>query len=407
MQTASRIWNFFKIVTIALLVSVVFHSILSILFKLSYPWNTFLFEPSDRFNDWNNTLYVASTNDPYFSQGKAVSAYFPFTYWLIKQTAFGNCCNGLESYFVFSSIFMGTGLLSFWVIKLSPCLGENSYTFKYLFFLVIAISCSYPLIFSIDRGNLDIWIAGLSLIFVATYRHTLCAIGYFSLAIAIAMKGYPAAFLLLALADKKYYFTFGTIALSLMLTIFSMIHFDGGFSHNLAGWLAGLKKYNEIYVIGTGSIHFSSDPYNGSRLILMAISNFDSTKHSAILFLRLYDFISLLFAFYTVVFVLLAKTDYWRKVVAVCLLGVLFPNVANDYKLLILTPGLLILFQNQHVGKAVDSSIFYITMLMIPKSYLFFRGVSISGLINPILLLMLAKSVFHTKLYEKNEVISI
>ena len=51
-----------SIVLIGFVVAVGFHAICGSLLHLSYPYNTFLFNPADRFMDFYKTAYLANVN---------------------------------------------------------------------------------------------------------------------------------------------------------------------------------------------------------------------------------------------------------------------------------------------------------------------------------------------------------
>jgi hypothetical protein len=86
---------------------------------------------------------------------------------------------------------------------------------------------------------------------------------------------------------------------------------------------------------------------------------------------------------------------------AVCLLSIIFPNVANDYKLTLLLPGVLaLLLDGRDKSRRAVLALSISCLLMVPKSYLFFRGVGFSNLINPLLLLALAAvTIFDRRLW--------
>ena len=394
---ASRIRFYSIFILIGLLVAILFHYSMSKFLGLNYPWNTFLFDPSDRFNDWYNSVFSAATMDPYFKNGVAISAYFPFAYVLLQLGSLFSKTGSLLAYLSVSVGLLALGIGVFWHIQLGPKIKSNVSRHWSRDLFVISTTFCYPLIFALDRGNLDIWVAALCLIYVAVLRTRYGLFGFLTLSIAISLKGYPAAFLLLAIVDKQYLSALWTIIVSLVLTIFALNYFNGGIEHNFYGFMHGLRAYREIYVLGLGSIHFSSDPYNGFRLIFMVLFHLELTQNARFWFLEIYNTLSLLFVIMGVYFVLFVPVPRWRRVMAACLLIILFPNVANDYKLLVLLPGLFVLFVDTDNGRRAKKSLIYIAILMIPKSYFYIEDVSISGVISPFFLLLLASNVFNDK----------
>lgn len=400
MIMVKRIQFFFKFIVLGFLLAVIFHYSAHQFFYLDYPWNSPFVESSDRFNDWYNSVFSASTMDPYYKYGAATSAYFPFSYILLRIAVYANKYMSLLIYFCISAVLMGLGIGLFIQLKFTPVIKKVKIKLKCnsLILLICSICLSYPLIFALDRANLDVWVAGLVMIYVATFRSKYYVWGLISLSIAISMKGYPLAFLLLTIADRKYWLSMWTIFVAIGLTVLSLLYFNGGFIHNLTGWMNGLKSYNELYVFGFSSIYYSADPYNGLRYILSSLLNRLLNNDERYLLLSIYNIVSFIFAILCVIFILCTNVMLWRKVMAVCLLAILFPNIAIHYKLLLLLPGLFYLFIEGEDGKNLNDSIKGISVLMVSKSYFYFTGISIGSAINPIIMLFLIYSVFQIEM---------
>ena len=224
--------------------------------------------------------------------------------------------------------------------------------------------------------------------------------GPIALGIAISLKGYPIAFLLLGLRQRH-----AESALALFvavgLTLVSLSLFKGGIIHNLEGVQNAQFQYNYKYVLGTWSMSHSSDPYNGLRatasIALHAYRDFISKNGAPDMALPIWRnafesaYIGCTFAAAAIssVFVLFVQAQTWRRITVLSITAILFPIVANDYKLIMLLPAALgILADN--VPDAWRSRAFWlVAFLLIPKSYIYLYGMSISMLVNPILLISL------------------
>jgi hypothetical protein len=111
--------------------------------------------------------------------------------------------------------------------------------------------------------------------------------------------------------------------------------------------------------------------------------------------LRFYSVFSFAFAAGATLFVLAVPARRWQRIMAICLVALLFPNVANDYKLCILLPGVLALVIEEDRRQRGRLALLFVCMLMIPKSYFFFPGpIGITNILNPMLLVALAVCVF-------------
>jgi hypothetical protein len=102
-----------------------------------------------------------------------------------------------------------------------------------------------------------------------------------------------------------------------------------------------------------------------------------------------YIYISFMLASFLSIFVIFANIEQWRRVLAISLICILFPTVANDYKLNLLFPSIYLLVTQKNSSKDNRDIFILLSILLIPKSYFFIKGMSVSMLINPILLVIL------------------
>jgi hypothetical protein len=405
---SNNIFQCFAFIIISFCIAVAFHKCLSF-FGFSYPWNTFLFAPWDRFNDFFNSVKQANSLTPYFFKGPAVATYFPFAYSIFLL---GDDSSKFFSSLIFLivSIFLLFLTIFFYKSYVEKKKFGNKFRITDSFYLFSSLLFSYPVLFSIDRGNIDLWIAMLCSIYVfSVYQKGSRFGGLSCLAIAISLKGYPLAFLLLLAAKRNFLDIFKCLTLVFLLTLTSIFWMDGDIRHIFSGFKDNFHQYNEIYVFGAGSLFASSDLYNAIRLIalfyeqdLVTFSKLIIKGYTAYSF-----FVSLILAIY----VLFVCTENWRRVMAVSLIILIFPNVANDYKLCILIPGLFLLLIENIDFSAKRTVFFLMMLLMIPKSYFFIGGKSISMLINPLLIMLLTITILNdyknwlkVKVFLKNKI---
>jgi Glycosyltransferase family 87 len=393
-----------SVVVAGLLVAVIFHSVLGLL-GYAFPWNTFLFMPEDRFNDWYNSVSAAVNADPYFER-RTTSAYFPFAYVLLLIGARASSNASVVVYLIVSlALLVGAIACTLHRARAAGLIGvrHGEGTFLLLFG---ACLLSYPVLFSLDRGNIDLWIAAMCMFFVASLGARQEILGFVALGVAIALKGYPAAFLVLALGERKYGSMLLSLALAAGLTVLALASMDGGMVRSFNGWLENLGEFHRRYVLGSDSMFATSDPYSGIRSALFVsaehIARFlprasvllSDVKNWSPPILRAYSVLSFAFAVGGTIFVLAVPARRWQRIMAICLVAMLFPNVANDYKLCILLPGVLALVIEEDRSRRGLLALLLVCMLMIPKSYYFFAGpIGITNFVNPTLLVALAVCV--------------
>lgn len=395
----ARIRGFACFVLLGLAIAAAFHARMQSI-GLEWPWTSFLFMPGDRYNDWHNSVLQAASGDPYFSHiTPALAAYFPGSYLLFDLATGMDRRTSMLLYLGISELLMVAAVFSIYFRNQVAGAGSPGRgRFELPMLLVLTLQCSYPLLFALDRGNLDPWIAFGCTLFVATRESRLRHLGLAVLGLCIAAKGYPAAFLALALARRDFGGLFFCVAVVLAVSLAGLLSFNGEISHSIAGLQFNLHLYRERYVLGPDSLFASSDPYNAIRLLASGLT---SGQHvdarqlqlvsSAVL--AVYTPLALLCAFCCTLFVLAVPVPAWRQVTAVALVAILFPNVANDYKLCCLFPGLLLLLLCDRYTRREQIALGLFALLMIPKSYYFFNSHPVSMFVNPVLLVALAWQV--------------
>ena len=403
-RPSRRIEMFAGIVFAGLALACIYHATLESL-GFKFPWNTFLFMPEDRFNDWHNSVAAAGTRNPYYSGGRALSTYFPVTYLVFLLGVKLPRAVSTAVYLGISMSSLAASIILAWQYLRPLSVSASRLGNPDRRLLLLACFFSYPVLFALDRGNLDVWIASLCLIHVATLRTRYYALGFAAIAFAISMKAYPLAFLALAVAERKYRPVVLCAIAAGMMTVLTLAGMWDGFAHNLNGLQLNLRGYYRLYVLGSHSLFASSDPYNGIRSFALIGANAwqqfiaPTTPAPNVLkwsenILQIYSLLSLGFALLCALFVLAIPAPRWRRIMAVCLVALLFPNVASDYKLTLLLPGTLaLLLDSDATDRRSQIAFLTLCLLMIPKSYYFAYGTGLTNIINPLLLIVLSKCV--------------
>ncbi len=381
----------------------VYHGLLYAL-GCTYPWETFLFRPSDRFNDWISTVQTAITGAPYFSQWRG--AYFPFAYILALA---GDEETKAASVLVFEAIsagLMALAVVVFWTLNVPKDTRAGGSRIGILLFWLITAFASYPYVFGAERGNMDLWVGSLVLLYVATLNSRAHWIGALALGVATSMKGYPLAFILLGLSRRQFASSGLAIVSAILLSLFSLASFKGGLAVNWAGFRDAQRVFGEAYALGTTSMSHSSDPYNAIRAVtatawqawkdlngIAGPSPLLPVKGHAMavrgMVLSAYMLLSFGFAAISALFVLFSQAPAWRRVVVTVLIALLFPNVANDYKLLLLLPALFTVIIDQDPDPARHKAFWLLALPLVPNSYIYVYNFSLSMFLNPVFLVAL------------------
>ena len=198
-----------SIVLIGTSAAVVFHYVMAYYLGRGYPYNTFLFLPSDHFNDWNNTYrYVL-----HFLEGRpAPFVYFPLAFLFVAGATLLPMSVGLA----LLSLGYVSGLTTLLWRHALDALPSRQLKLQYAVILVVL---SYPVLFTLDRGNLEMLVFLLvGGVFYFVYRRESAWGAGLCLAAAIAMKLYPATLIVLLLAERRLkaaaVAAFGAVALT-------------------------------------------------------------------------------------------------------------------------------------------------------------------------------------------------
>ena len=223
---------------------------------LTYPFNTFLFRPDDRFMDFFSMISATEHYSPYI-EGKG--CYFPFCYVIIYLFTL---LNKHISFIFFLLIFT----ISFFYICVkhldSHDLAEtlkNSAIFVFL---------TYPFLQSIDRGNFEVFVFLFLSFFIYFYMKEKYFIAVLFLSFAVAMKAFPGVFFILLLSDKRYKKLLCSLFLILFLTFIPLVTFKGGFLNNLNTMFQNQRSYNNKYAMSNEGLYFGHSLAGMIKIIL-------------------------------------------------------------------------------------------------------------------------------------------
>lgn len=360
---------------------------------LGYPYNTFRCCPGDQFNDFFN--HFRYSIDPYHLNSPDPN-HFPFLYVILRNL---RDLPRLVLFIPFMTIFL-SGLF-FAVARI------QNLTVLDRAVLISTFLLSYPVLMGIDRGNFELLLFVLIFLFCIWYpRHPQLAAGL--LVVACVIKPFPAVFFLLLLADRHYKLTSIAAGLVIIITLLSYTLLPGGLLENLRLHLVTLSRYTQVYAMGLYGFIFGSSLFGAVRFLAVLIS--PSTPLPQIYAIVYFPYLLLS----GLIGVLLALTlyfekTYWKRVLLLVLLMVLLPWVTADYRLIhFITP--LLLFIELHDNDQNRKYLLLIALLMIPKDFLRlgpYPDVSVSVLLNPVIMLILAGIVIRERILLYLEVINM
>lgn len=382
-ETAFRVELITTIILIGFSLTIFYQFILGTYLGLGIPYTTFL-APTTHFSDFDIIINESSRLSPYSSVDR--SAYLPLTYligfiisFIPKAVCYTICVGTFMCFFVYfhyRNLQVGeteqTTLQKIGVLK-------NTFILCFL---------TYPILFMIDRGNLDFVVIALLLLFAYYYVREQSITSCLFLAFAIALKGYPAIFLLVFLADKRYKEIIIATVTPAVISFVGFFAFKGGFINNVMALLTNVKLYSTMSLVQFEAHRYTSNCWGAVRAIFEIVQ-------PPTTFATLFSIVSIVTALSLIlicIYALFVETELWKIVTLLTMASLTLGSVTFDYRLVLLfLPLYLFILHSKEIG---NLNIFYcvcFALLLMPKNIIITTGgTSISVILNPLLMCLLA-----------------
>lgn len=356
-----------------------------------YPFNTPLYQPGDKFEpaapglgghffgDWYEVWRQVRAPSAYVTPGLAPSNYFPFTHFLFKPLAW-------MGYPASTAIF----LLGSWVLialAIWLALGSEDRIRKGIACVALA-GLSYPVLFALDRGNVELTIFLLLWLSLALIERTRYMAAAVPLAIAASMKLVPLLLAAVFVAERKWRALLLTIGLTVGLSVIALLAMHGGFSQNVHGLRQGLHDFSNIEQSESG--HHSLQHGTSIRGLLAVLVGEGWSWLKGPLDAQRYISYGIGAVFVTGA--LLLPLLLWERVALLVITLIVVPPVSFDYRLIhLLLPILLLLRQARPVPRL---PVLLLALMLVPKSLpVLYADINIGTVLNPLLLLALGVTI--------------
>ena len=385
-----------------------------------FPHNTFLFDPTDRFADFFNIITVVRHLDPYYETAGMFGNYFPFAY--VFMYPFSLIPASWHPFYWFAGL--AAGLFVLWLSYYF--LLRQVHTRKldlFTWFPVVILLMSYPVLITLDRGNLELYVFGCCALFLLLFQKKKYLAASISLSLAIAMKLYPAVFLIFLLSERKYRQCFVVCLSAIVLSVGALLLFPGTIISNIEGLQLGLKWYNANYLEFINSSldimssapravfeemrRFSAYPnfvldginYNGSYFSVLRAARLLGYLKISLEWLLTPYLIGTVVVFGAVSgYVIWFEKERWKKIALLVASMILLPYISADYKLIhLFLP--LVLFAGTPTRSRFDTVYAVLFgLLLIPKTYFTtLQGINLNSLLNIVLMTALCGLIIYDR----------
>jgi len=367
-------------------IAVFFHYIENFYFGNGSPHSTFLYYYVDQaFKDFYDTIRSNALFDPYYSH-YLHGEYFPFSYVLVYPLTLLGFHLAL---FVYYLVFFA-GYLFF---------TTRYFASNWLIIFILSF-LTFPILFSFERGNLELILFLFLAAFLFFYEKNKIVISTVFLTAAISLKLYPIVFLALFLADKQYKALFFTLFLCLLTAILSLAILKNGIMHNLIGWHHVITNLNNACALTMNNcIQFSVSLWGAIKIIM---GEFYKNKVVTLLGYKIYFVSGVIYSLLITAYIVFVEQQLWKKIALLVTIMLLFPSISFDYKMLSLYLPLFFFIKDQ--AKKYDllyASLFVV--ILIPKNYYIFPNLNVGmiSIIDPLLLITMSLAIIFQGLTQQ------
>lgn len=362
------------IISIGFAASSLFHSFQGFILHRGYPYNTFLFRPEARFSDFFQII----------RQSREIS-YLPFVNILIYLFEF---LGAQTSFFIFAA----SSIILLFLINRRELLYSLIFTFL-----------TYPVLFALDRGNIEILVFFLLYFFLDFFRRGKNLLSALFLAGAISIKLFPAVFLILFLAERKFREIFYTLGLVLVFNLAALLTFKEGIISRLQVQMENIRNYGHVYQLGDLGLPFGHSLWGLFKESIYNLKGYSQSGELIRQSYNVYPFVALLLFLFVTLYIIFIEKEFWKKVLLIVISMNLLPYVSPDYKLLYFFIPLYLFINSRKKDRYDMIYIVLFALLLIPKSYLQGKttDISISVILNPLIMMVLAGLVIISGIRQK------
>jgi hypothetical protein len=382
------------IVLAGFIVAVVAHYIVAQFAVRGYPYSTFLYLPDDsngggypgqpnvlgvhRFGDFFETWINSRGPHPYTETPLGVSSsYFPLTHVLMFPLAQLSLSPALVLYLLAFLVFAGT--------LIHRHVGGDR--LRRAQAVIVLTACSTPVLFLLDRGNVEGVVFAALACSVLAYRRDRFYLAALLLAIPVAMKGAAGVFWLLFLFDGRLRELLASMAASAFLTLGALLALPGSTEANVEGLRGALESISAATTEGTAAALHSVS----LNAALTAVGRWDDRFD---VFVSNYAFVGLAVLLGVALVLAVLRPVLWQRVALVCGVMLLVPSISYEYRMLHLYIPLVLFLAAGEARRSDPLFVVLFGLLLVPKGLpILFDDVSLGSLVNPLLLVALMAAV--------------
>ena len=360
----------------------------------AFPYNTFLFEPENRFHDLRGFFGPLDANDPYAVRAICLpferfgslcgSAYPPFSFIVMEPFSWLGDTWSVVALTVL--VIAGLGAFMAWELDFVPLIDRSAA-------VVVVTVVTYPFLFAFDRANIEVVVTLLlaaSVWALQTSRYDVAAV---AIGGAAAIKVFPLVFVVLFLIWRLWRPLFITLATTFALTFFGSIYYSFDLPFTLDRFRQSVHYFNETYVIRDAGLGWGMSLFGPVKLL--AVDVFGGSTQTVRGLLPAYTAISVILLLVVVAALWRLPLVFWEQITLLVLTINLLPAASTDYKLLHLVIPMALFLRGGTDDRWRWWYLAGFAALMVPKAYVVLRpeGASLGVVLNPLIMLAMGTAI--------------
>ena len=279
-----------------------------------------------QFSDFIDILkYTANKNSV-----DIIGNYFPFAYIImsfLQIISFG-------SYEIIYLITVIIALLICIIIS-KETMDESRKNFSMWILAIILVVFQFPMLFCIQRGNIESIGLALCIVFYYFYKKEKYNMAAIFLSLAVCIKLYPALLALLFIGKKQYKSLFLCAGMSVVLTILSYVIMSNLLG-NLPEYMQEFGLFLDRYGKGLEGMQYNHSILFGIYYMLNIFFGNDLQEILSGNIINVYTPCIIAIAIPLIIYTIFSKIRIWKKITLFVLMMVSFPQVSFDYTLIML-----------------------------------------------------------------------
>lgn len=349
------------IVLVGTSVSAAYHYVMGVYLKVEYPFSTFLFFPEDHFMDYFNVYRHAVEFRPGESRNMV---YSPVLH--VVMTAL----NMMPPWVGFATMVVAfvvtlAGLLWTWTMRL-----VGNRMVRALFVAILGL-LSYPVLFVLDRGNLEMLVFIMLAAFFYLYYVRRSPFAWLPLSLAVSAKYYWVTLIVLLLLDRQFRQAVWCVLGTLAITTGSMLVVVAASGYSVFEVAGGLFATLSGHVDGIGTLRVAAHNHSLWDWVI-CVQRWSDYALYRLPMQRIYLLGAVVILLLVTRRLMRDRFHDWQKATALVACTLVLPYEAKDYTLIHLLLPLALFAGTWRTGRTVWVAATLFGLLLIPLDYYYF-----------------------------------